>query len=81
MQPVKVREKAWSVASGQILAKIKPGMPEAQIEAIKEEANNQALSDCFGANWRERVQADGSIAEGGIGSDQQRSRVHDGVFR
>jgi len=66
---VKVREKAWSVAAGKILEKIRPEMPEVMKEQFRTQANEQALSDCFGANWRERVNPDGTIAEGGIGSD------------
>jgi hypothetical protein len=64
----KVKERAWSVASGKILERIKPEMPEAMKEQIREEANDAALRDVFGAGWRERLQPDGSIAEGGIGS-------------
>jgi hypothetical protein len=66
---VKVREKAWSVAAEKIREKIKVGMPAEQVAALEQQANEQALTDCFGATWRERVQADGSIAECGIGSD------------
>jgi len=65
---VKVREKAWSVAAEKIRDKIKPGMPQPQIDAILEESNNQALSDCYGASWRERINPDGTIAECGVGS-------------
>jgi hypothetical protein len=66
---VKVREKAWSVAAGKIREKIRPGMPADQVAAIEQQANEQALSDTYGASWRERINPDGTIAEGGIGSD------------
>jgi len=43
--------KAWSVAGGKILEKIKPGMPEAMVEQIREQANDQALKDVYGADY------------------------------
>jgi hypothetical protein len=64
----KVKERAHSVAAARILQKIRPGMPPDQVTAIEEEANNQALSDVYGVDWRERVTPDGRIEENGIGS-------------
>jgi hypothetical protein len=64
-----VKVKAWSVAAEKIRMRIKPGMPEDMVRQIEREADEQALSDVYGASWRERVQPDGSIAENGIGSD------------
>jgi hypothetical protein len=66
---VKCVEKPWSVAADRIREKIRPSMSQAQVDAIEEEALDQARSDVYGASWRERVRPDGTIAEGGIGSD------------
>jgi hypothetical protein len=43
--------KAWSVAAGKILEKIKPGMPDAMVEQIREQANDQALKGVYGADY------------------------------
>jgi hypothetical protein len=64
----KVREKAWSVAADKIREKIRPNMPSEQVAALEQQAQEQALSDCYGASWRERINPDGTIAENGIGS-------------
>jgi len=66
----KVKEKAWSVASQKMLERIKPDtLPELAAQ-IREQAADQARSDIYGASWRERVNADGTIAEDGIGSTE-----------
>jgi hypothetical protein len=65
---VKVKEKAWSVAADKIREKLRPNMPADQVAAIEQQAQEQAIADCYGANWRERVNPDGTIAECGIGS-------------
>jgi len=59
--------KAWSVAGGKILEKIKPGMPEAMVEQIREQANDQALKDVYGADY---IDVHGNPQEAGIGSTQ-----------
>jgi hypothetical protein len=65
---IKVREKAWSVAADKIREKLRPNMPADQKAVIEQQAQEQALSDTYGASWRERLQPDGTIAENGIGS-------------
>jgi hypothetical protein len=66
---VKVREKAWSVAAERIRMRIKPNMPEDMKAKIELEADEQALSDVYGADWKSRVTPDGRVEECGIGSD------------
>jgi hypothetical protein len=65
---VKVREKANSVAASKIRERIKPGMPQEMVQQLEQQANEQALSDVYGADWKERVTADGRVEENGIGS-------------
>jgi len=69
MSKSKTRAKAWSVAAERILAKIKPGMPADQVAAIEEQAYEQALSDTYGANWRQNLDANGNPQVDGIGSE------------
>jgi hypothetical protein len=65
---VKVKEKAWSVAGQKIRDRIKPEMPQAMKDQLEQQAADQSLADVYGADWRERVNPDGTIAENGIGS-------------
>jgi hypothetical protein len=65
----KVKEQAWSVAADKILQKLKPEMPPAMQESIREEARDRASIDVFGADYKQCINADGTIAENGIGSD------------
>jgi hypothetical protein len=76
----KVREKAWSVAAEKIRQRIKVGMPAEMIAQLEQQADEQALSDVFGASWRERIQPDGSIAENGIGSDYWLANCKEGEY-
>jgi hypothetical protein len=75
--------KAWSVAAQRILdieitAATKAGMPEAVIEQIKEKARHQAISDTFGANWKENLDIHGRPQADGIGSNFWAMRCEEG---
>lgn len=74
---------AWSVASQKILDGIKPEMPPAMVEQIKEKALRQALSDTYGANWELNLDSNGRPQADGIGStvwlmniDEERAERH-----
>jgi hypothetical protein len=77
---VKVREKAWSVSAEKIRQRIKPGMPQEMIDLLNQQADEAALSDVYGASWKERVQPDGTIAENGIGSDYWLANCKEGEY-
>jgi hypothetical protein len=77
---VKVREKAWSVAAEKIRQRIKPGMPHEMVQQLEQQADEQALSDVYGAGWKERVNPDGTIAENGIGSDYWLATCKEGEY-
>jgi hypothetical protein len=66
--------KAWSVAAGKILEKIKPGMPDAMVEQIREQANDQALKDVYGADYMLNLDVHGNPQEAGIGSTREALR-------
>jgi hypothetical protein len=61
----KVKPHGWSVVGHDA---IKPNMPPEMVEQIKQQANDQSISDVFGADWREHVDAHGNPQEQGIGS-------------
>jgi hypothetical protein len=65
---VKVKTWATSVAAAKIREKIKPNMPAEMAAALEQQALDQGRADVFGADWRERVNANGEIEENGIGS-------------
>jgi hypothetical protein len=75
---MKTKVQGSSVAAAKILAKIKPGMPAAMVEQIREEANDQALKDVFGADYAQHLDAHGNPQEQGIGSTLWLLRVSDG---
>jgi len=66
--------KAWSVAAGKILEKIKPGMPDAMVEQIREQANDQALKDVYGADYMLNLDVHDNPQEAGIGSTREALR-------
>jgi hypothetical protein len=76
----KVRETAWSVAAEKIRMRIKENMPAEMKAQIELEAQEQALSDVYGAGWKERVNLDGSISENGIGSDYWLANCKEGEY-
>jgi hypothetical protein len=74
----KVKERAHSVAAEKILDKVKPGMPTEMVEQIREQANDQALKDVYGADYAQHLDAQGRPQEQGIGSTAWLLNVDEG---
>jgi len=73
---VKTKMRATSVAGNRILERIKPGMPQEQVAAIEEAANQRALIDVYGEGFQ--VDSAGNPQEQGIGSTQWLLKVDEG---